>query len=318
VASVSADQPGHAAAAATAAAAAAAVDRHHHGHRHRRRSDEHPPNHDHDHHHQHRENDDRDADSDDDRDECDALGEDGTGVGDPSVSNGGSNGSNADVNGRNGWEESEESEGGTVAQLLGALPTTALSGVGRATAEKLGALGAHTIAEAARLHRNTLTRTFGAEQGRQLGCMFRGVDPTPPDYDVWRVVNEVPKSLQNEVAWGVRLVAMADAESLVAGIAAQVWGRLIAEGLSAGSLTVKIRYRRPGAGSVPISVQVLGDLAPPRTTHHAPRFHRCHRLAPCFHAFAIIWLQPSLLFLRNPKCSFLPSIYDNPPGANRM
>ena len=131
--------------------------------------------------------------------------------------------------------------------LLADTPVRMLSGIGRATADKLETLGVQCCHQLLAVPLGRLQKEFGNETSRQITCMAQGNDHAPNDFDVWKIVNELPKSVQNDVNWGVRLATLAEAKSLISDIAAHVTNRLADEGLVAGSATLKIRNRRPGA-----------------------------------------------------------------------
>ena len=59
---------------------------------------------------------------------------------------------------------------------------------------------------------------------------------------------QVPKSIQNDVNWGVRFATLGEAKQLINDVAEHVATRLKNEGMVSGSVTLKIRNRRPGAG----------------------------------------------------------------------
>ena len=88
---------------------------------------------------------------------------------------------------------------------------------------------------------------FGKENGRQLFLMVQGLDPVPPDYNIWAIVDEIPKSVQNEVAYNVRLGTAAAVEELIEGILEHTAvTRIAVDEIVAGQVCLKLKYRRAG------------------------------------------------------------------------
>jgi hypothetical protein len=183
------------------------------------------------------------------------------------------------------------------AQLLLAEAAPAqIHGVGRATAARLNALGGSTcVLVEHKIGLKLLQKEFGDEMGRQLLCIVRGQDPVAPAYNVWKVVGEVPKSIQNEIAYNIRPHNAGDVKELIRHILELKTVRSAeVEEVAAGSITLKVKYRRAGEQKEPTKKGGCGrcdqwtksvQLTPPSATIHA-LYTACLKMLKGFDAAA--------------------------------
>jgi DNA polymerase IV len=127
-------------------------------------------------------------------------------------------------------------EPGTEQDFLRPLPARALWGVGPATLARLERLGVRTVGDIADLPVAALVGSLGQAHGRHLHDLARGIDPRPvePDQPLKSVGHEETFAYDHHDAdtLGREVVRMAD------GVA----GRLRRAGLSARTVTLKIRF----------------------------------------------------------------------------
>ena len=124
---------------------------------------------------------------------------------------------------------------GAEAEFLAPLPLERLPGAGPRTLERLRLLGASTIGDLAALDRTALLAALGP-QGVQLQERARGHDPapvTPPG---------MPRSISRERTFETDLTSLEEASRMVRLMAFAVAGRLRAQGLRAGAVTLKVRF----------------------------------------------------------------------------
>ncbi|MEV4350736.1 DNA polymerase IV [Actinoplanes sp. NPDC049596] len=120
--------------------------------------------------------------------------------------------------------------------LLGPLPVTRLPGVGPATADRLRRSHLHTIGDLARVKLADLVDWFGQAHGTGLYRLARADDDRP-------VVGErEAKSVSAEETFEVDLTDRARLNTELELLAARVGGRLRAGGLSARTVTIKVRH----------------------------------------------------------------------------
>ncbi|PRY25831.1 DNA polymerase IV [Pseudosporangium ferrugineum] len=121
-------------------------------------------------------------------------------------------------------------------ELLAPLPVTRLPGVGPATAERLRRAGVGTVGDLARVPLPELLDWFGHAHGTGLHRLARADDDRP-------VVSErEAKSVSAEETFDVDLTDRARLEAELDLLAARVGGRLRAGGLSARTVTIKVRH----------------------------------------------------------------------------
>ena len=103
--------------------------------------------------------------------------------------------------------------------LFGTAPVRNVSGIGRATADKLDALGlgVQTCGEVLAVPLATLRKEFGDEMSRQITCLAQGHDFKPAQFDVWKVVHEASA----HSPYYYRIIAMAVCVCVRARVAGQ-------------------------------------------------------------------------------------------------
>ncbi len=124
---------------------------------------------------------------------------------------------------------------GDEAAFLAPLPATALWGVGPKTAEKLAALGMHTIGDIAAWPASDLARRFG-QHGEDLARRSRGIDDRP-------IVTERPaKSVSQETTVARDVTDRAMLERALREQAATIARKLHREDLMDTTVKLKIRW----------------------------------------------------------------------------
>jgi DNA polymerase-4 len=125
---------------------------------------------------------------------------------------------------------------GSEQAVLGPLPVTTLPGVGPTTAERLRRGGIHTIGDLAGVSLPQLLDWFGQAHGTGLYRLARAEDDRP-------VISErEAKSVSAEETFDVDLTDRVRLGTEVDLLAARVGGRLRAGGLSARTVTIKVRH----------------------------------------------------------------------------
>ncbi len=120
--------------------------------------------------------------------------------------------------------------------FLHALPIDALWGVGPATLASMEKLGILTVGDLAELPEATLVTTFGPAQGRHLSDLANGHDPRPVEPDT------KAKSISVEETYSSDLEGRDVLEASLLAHAQRLSGRLRRAGLTARTVTLKIRY----------------------------------------------------------------------------
>jgi len=120
--------------------------------------------------------------------------------------------------------------------FLHPLPVRALWGVGPATARRLDALGVTTIGELARIPEDTLCRSVGAANGRQLAQLARGDDPRRVE------ATRAVKSVGHEETFALDIDSHPGLHRHVVRMADAVGTRLREARLAGRTVTVKVRY----------------------------------------------------------------------------
>jgi nucleotidyltransferase/DNA polymerase involved in DNA repair len=121
------------------------------------------------------------------------------------------------------------------ARLRAELPVTRLDGVGRKTAATLAEGGAHTIGDVISLGRERLEALFGAH-GIRIHDTACGADEAP----VRAAIHA--QSLSRESAVRGEALDIGVLSELLQNLARELEGELALQGLSAGRITLKIRY----------------------------------------------------------------------------
>jgi len=120
--------------------------------------------------------------------------------------------------------------------FLHPLAVRALWGVGPATARRLEALGVTTIGELARIPEDTLCRSVGDANGRQLAQLARGEDPRPVE------ASRAVKSVGHEETFVLDIDSHVGLHGHVVRMADAVGTRLREARLAGRTVTVKVRY----------------------------------------------------------------------------
>ncbi len=115
-------------------------------------------------------------------------------------------------------------------------PVEALWGVGPATSARLRRLGVTTVGDLAGLPVASLVAALGEAHGTHLAALARGDDPRPVQPD------RAPKSVGHEETFAHDLHDRGDCERELVRLADATAGRLRAAGLSARTVTVKVRF----------------------------------------------------------------------------
>lgn len=157
---------------------------------------------------------------------------------------------------------------GTEGQFLSPLPVTRLSGIGRATAAKLGLIGVTTLGQVAVMDDATAHEVFGSKADSvRMRC--RGTYPEPIRLD-----REV-KSVSNEMTFERDLTVRDEVEGTVISLSEHVGRRLRRKGLAGNVVTLKMRYRDLSvrtarrtldmrvddeAGFIPVAIALIDEL----------------------------------------------------------
>jgi DNA polymerase-4 len=120
--------------------------------------------------------------------------------------------------------------------FLHPLPVRALWGVGPATARRLDSLGVTTIGELARIPEDTLCRSVGVANGRQLAQLARGDDPRRVE------ATRAVKSVGHEETFALDIDTHPGLHRHVVRMADAVGTRLREARLAGRTVTVKVRY----------------------------------------------------------------------------
>ena len=151
---------------------------------------------------------------------------------------------------------------GTEARFLAPLPTRLLPGVGPRSEERLTAAGIATIGELAALNDVALRALLPGQVGLLLRDRARGIDPRDLDLDAERI------SISTEETFERDLVDRTALHVELRRMAAEVAGYLQRDGLSARTVTTKLRYDDFSlrSRSTPLQTPIdeperIGDLA---------------------------------------------------------
>lgn len=97
------------------------------------------------------------------------------------------------------------------------------------------------IGDLAKVPLPALQKRFGPKVGQSLNDMAKGIDMRP--------LANVPRgTIGVDINWGIRFETQAQVDSFWLDLSKEVVDRLNDEGVLAGSMTVKMRMRRPGQG----------------------------------------------------------------------
>lgn len=124
---------------------------------------------------------------------------------------------------------------GQEAAFLKPLPAEALWGIGPKSAERLSAMGIHTVGEIGALPDRTLRALFG-RAGFELGQHARGIDERPV------VLEHSVKSISQEVTFDRDLTGQEVLEDTLWRLSEQVGQRLRQEGYAGTTIRIKLRW----------------------------------------------------------------------------
>ena len=125
---------------------------------------------------------------------------------------------------------------GTEADLLAPMQATAIPGVGAATAQRLRLVGAVTVDDVRQLTVDELTRAVGQSAGQSLYRLARADDNRPV------VADRETKSISVEDTFDTDVTDRDRLSRTVARMAGTVAKRLTDSGMSARTVTLKLRY----------------------------------------------------------------------------
>jgi DNA polymerase IV len=125
---------------------------------------------------------------------------------------------------------------GREARFLAPLPSRILPGVGPRSEERLAAAGVLTIGALAELGDDALRAVLPGQVGRLLRDRARGVDPRELELESERI------SISTEETFDRDLTDRADLHAELRRMAAEVASYLVRDGLSARTVTTKLRY----------------------------------------------------------------------------
>ena len=121
-------------------------------------------------------------------------------------------------------------------KVLAPLPVSRIFGVGKKTEERLAALGFKTIGQLAAADRGKLVRAIGERMAAQLLALAHGFDDRPVE------PTRTAQSIGREETFDEDIHSMEEAERVLLLLAEEVGWRLRREGLSARTVTLKIRF----------------------------------------------------------------------------
>ncbi len=127
-------------------------------------------------------------------------------------------------------------DAGTEVDFLARLPVERLWGVGPATLARLDRMGVGTVGDVAELPLESLVAALGDAHGRHLHALSHNID----ERDVQ--TRRVAKSIGAEETYGADLSASQDLDRELVRLADRVASRMRGAGVSARTITVKVRY----------------------------------------------------------------------------
>ena len=116
-----------------------------------------------------------------------------------------------------------------------------LPGVGYSLTRRLQEMGLQTCGDVRALTLGKLQSECGTKTGRMLHDYTRGIDARELKIDAER------KSVSADINFGIRFSDISEAESLIADLATEVEKRAEEARVLAGTVTLKLKIRRPGA-----------------------------------------------------------------------
>lgn len=142
---------------------------------------------------------------------------------------------------------------GEEAAFLAPLRVGVLPGVGKSTGDRLARIGIRRLGELAVMDDATAREVLG-RFGPDLTARARGIDLRHVHYE------RDPKSVSNEHTFSVDVRERGEVERALAGLVAHVAARLRKSGLSARTLTVKLRYADFTTPTIQRTIDVATDL----------------------------------------------------------
>lgn len=127
---------------------------------------------------------------------------------------------------------------GMEAAFLAPLPVKALSGIGKATAQRLEALGIHTLGQLARQDEEEMRREFGVAGPRMVARAAGLGDSKVRLHDQ----HDAPKSVSHERTFSHDLTSRRDILAAIDQASEQVGIRLRKKGLCGASVTLKLKF----------------------------------------------------------------------------
>jgi DNA polymerase-4 len=120
--------------------------------------------------------------------------------------------------------------------VMGVKPVTAVWGIGARTAQRLGQLGVHTVADVAHADTDALARTFGPAIGPHLRILGLGGDDAPIVDEPW-----VARSRSREETFVRDLNAPTEIAAEIERLAREVTESVVGEGRRVTHVAVKVR-----------------------------------------------------------------------------
>ena len=121
-------------------------------------------------------------------------------------------------------------------KVLAPLPVNRIFGVGKKTEERLAALGFRTIGQLAAADRGKLAHALGNRMAAQLLSLAHGLDDRPVE------PRRAAQSIGREETFDEDIRSREDAEKVLLALSEEVGWRLRREGLSARTVTLKLRF----------------------------------------------------------------------------
>ena len=121
-------------------------------------------------------------------------------------------------------------------RVLAPLPVSRIFGVGKKTEARLSALGFKTIGQLAAADRGRLARALGDRMAAQLIALAHGLDDRPVE------PTRAAQSIGREETFDEDIHSREEAERVLLSLSEEVGWRLRREGLSARTVTLKLRF----------------------------------------------------------------------------
>ena len=125
---------------------------------------------------------------------------------------------------------------GDAEKVLAPLPVSRIFGVGKKTEARLAEIGVRTIGQLAAADRGKLTQTLGNRMTAQLLALAHGIDDRPVE------PRRAAQSIGREETFDEDIRSREEAEKVLLALSEEVGWRLRREGLSARTVTLKLRF----------------------------------------------------------------------------